>query len=581
MAPNVLKPCGLCDKTITTANWSRHRAQRHGLPAAEPHTRGEQDHCGECGPIGRNQRRRHFKNKHGGMPPPGSRLRDTIVQGPVSGAVSAASTGNDSIGAKDHSDSSVVGLEASDAGTSLVGRYDGAVKPAKERVCDQIRAQLAEIPPDNNCRLSFELRKYQQEVERSIYGRTIGFGEYMDTVLGLPADHPGLQRLVVVCTMHDASKILTSGCLRIPLVVPSPGTGSPTVEINEYLDYLASKSTVDVHVFNKQVDPDGRYFRAESLPAAAAVALFRDIDAGPVNFLNLDIYKPNEIPPCFIGVKALDILRTSSETNESGKPLLRQPSDLSSCRSFQICGKKSVFSLPHRDHHGVVTTAFVEEGEKLWLSWPYVPPRALDQWTTTDDVAPEPAPFPVYLTQGDLLIQPAGQIHAPYSMTDVLMTGTMHWDSRDMVQVLEKSIYEVSHPAVTNEDPAKEFDSKLAHIGTLWKQGKLYPWGTDEELAEYLKLLQVSHNLFSTVPILRLHRSGRLSLDVNVLLAASSPGNVAVERQSRTVTFSATRKIGRQVRQEHVSIIDRSTLLLFSLSPTKSSWCSRRKALAG
>ena len=84
-------------------------------------------------------------------------------------------------------------------------------------------------------------------------------------------------------------------------------------------------------------------------------------------------------------------------------------------------------------------------------------------------------------------------------MTDVLMTGTMHWDSRRMVSVLEQSLLELTYPTITNEDPAAEFDVKIRLIEQLWRGASTaWPWGTTEELDEFSRLRKVSH-----VPISR------------------------------------------------------------------------------
>jgi hypothetical protein len=56
-----------------------------------------------------------------------------------------------------------------------------------------------------------------------------------------------------------------------------------------------------------------------------------------------------------------------------------EPADLSSCVAFQICGKADVFSLPHMDHHGVMTTITAEEGRKLWITWPKLQETELEE----------------------------------------------------------------------------------------------------------------------------------------------------------------------------------------------------------
>jgi hypothetical protein len=276
------------------------------------------------------------------------------------------------------------------------------------------------------------------------------------------------------------------------LLIPGEDSPRQTLSRDEYLRYLLTKPTIDVHKYDSRVDETGRYLFPETLKSAEAVRAFQNQEGWPVNFLNLDVYKQNETPPCIAGIPAFSILRDTREGNQSGKRSRSRPSDLSSCVGFQIFGKAGVFSLPHWDHHGVITTALCEDGEKLWLIWPELTDEELHTWATELDIAPRPPPYAIYLSPGDLLVQPPGRVHAPYSLTDVLMTGTMHWDSRDMTRVLLLSLYERDHPKVTNEEPAKEFSSKLKNIQSLWEDGaEAYPWGTQEDFAVFSQLRKV------------------------------------------------------------------------------------------
>ncbi|KAK5338227.1 hypothetical protein LTR98_006076 [Exophiala xenobiotica] len=74
----------------------------------------------------------------------------------------------------------------------------------------------------------------------------------------------------------------------------------------------------------------------------------------------------------------------------------------------------------------------------------------------------------------------------------------MHWDSRNLVQVMSQSLLELAHPSTTNEDPAKEFLSKSKTIATLWQDRRQpWQWGWPAELMKYKKLLQ---KYLSTTP---------------------------------------------------------------------------------
>jgi phosphopantetheine adenylyltransferase len=80
-------------------------------------------------------------------------------------------------------------------------------------------------------------------------------------------------------------------------------------------------------------------------------------------------------------------------SNQSGKHTEAQPFDLSACASYQICGKGGVFSYLHIDHHSLLNTAFVDNGEKLWSLWGRLSDAEFAQWATSDDIAPEPASY--------------------------------------------------------------------------------------------------------------------------------------------------------------------------------------------
>jgi hypothetical protein len=117
------------------------------------------------------------------------------------------------------------------------------------------------------------------------------------------------------------------------------------------------------------------------------------------------------------------------EGGAAGKRDTEIPSDLINSSAFHICSKKGVFSILHMDRHGVLTIIQCKDGEKLWLMYPHLTDDELGQWAESGNYSPNYRPFAVLLRPGDILIQKPTTVHAPYSLTDVLMTGTMHWDS--------------------------------------------------------------------------------------------------------------------------------------------------------
>ena len=113
------------------------------------------------------------------------------------------------------------------------------------------------------------------------------------------------------------------------------------------------------------------------------------------------------------------------------------------------------------DYYGVMTTIIAEEEWKLQITWPKLQETELEEWANNNNNMPQPALFTLYLEQSDDIIQPAETIHTPYFISNVLMSGTISWDSRNIVQVIYQSILKLHYPKITNKDPAKEFRAKL------------------------------------------------------------------------------------------------------------------------
>jgi hypothetical protein len=55
----------------------------------------------------------------------------------------------------------------------------------------------------------------------------------------------------VICSASEARSILEAGSPVLPLLIlaTSPSAGS-TLKLNEYLNYISAKSTIDVHTYD-------------------------------------------------------------------------------------------------------------------------------------------------------------------------------------------------------------------------------------------------------------------------------------------------------------------------------------------
>lgn len=127
------------------------------------------------------------------------------------------------------------------------------------------------------------------------------------------------------------------------------------------------------------------------------------------------------------------------------------PIGLTTSKHFQLLATRGAMHLPHVDRHQVITTTFCEDGEKLWMTWPALYLEDIKKWLDTG-VYPSNG-IALYLEPDSTLVQSGTALHALLSLTNVLMTGTMHWHPKSMVRVMEASKFELENPLVINERP--------------------------------------------------------------------------------------------------------------------------------
>ncbi|ORY72126.1 uncharacterized protein BCR38DRAFT_418977 [Pseudomassariella vexata] len=282
----------------------------------------------------------------------------------------------------------------------------------------------------------------------------------------------------------------------------------------------------------------------EKMPPNDIEALFKrqvfDKAMGPINLLEIRSRDDNPVSPCLAELSDFKLMRDlRSLPDVTGADKVKaKAADLS--WSFQICGQKGVFSEPHIDHHGVTTTITVQAGEKLWPIYSRNSAQALESWieqhdeyilsqnktgngngnrnrngkdngytngnTSDEDMQSQKGDGPengnldvqeegrwtaLYLRRGGLLIQPPGTLHAPYSPTNVLCSGTMHIDTRGLVKSAELSVLETKHPNITNEEPAMEYANCMIQAARMWRRMVVgLRWLPDEDRKRFLQLLQ-------------------------------------------------------------------------------------------
>lgn len=283
----------------------------------------------------------------------------------------------------------------------------------------------------------------------------------------------------VMCSPHDALRILEIGPLRVPIFIPGDlaGNHNRSDSLPKFFSLLKLLRTVDAQYQGEA----GYHHQPIQQSTKNVIEDFLSHEKGPVNLLNLqgNAYDP---PQCLSQDRfcILDDIKS-----EAGKQATRNPADLSSCTRFRICGSQDSHSLPHIDQHGVITSIFNNDGEKLWPMWPHLSTEDISQWASSD-TDPEPGAVGIYLRAGDLLIQPSGTLHAPWSITNVLMTGTMHWDVQDMVKTLELVKLCLQSEHVSNEEVAKEFEWKVGCVSELWKERTgPWKWPSSDQLEQF------------------------------------------------------------------------------------------------
>ncbi|KAM0231613.1 hypothetical protein ACHAPO_008461 [Fusarium lateritium] len=370
---------------------------------------------------------------------------------------------------------------------SLIAEYESKAAKALEDAKALYVTQQRESRKNSRAELdSVEMIKY---LEKCSLGKIISAEEYLRIN---PDSRP--KDSVVVCDMEQGGRILDRAPPLIPMLVVE-GRGARRMTISEFLVVLRAREHLDVHDFRASIDKKSRAYQPKRLKSGKALDLYderRDAKGEPVNFLNLGLIKDNAVPECFrdrMEYKMIELARTNN-----GK--LEEPAfnDFDDCTGFQLLASKGAAHLAHIDRHGVYTTALNEEGKKLWLLWPNVPLEDLQGDVPDGGIA-------IFIDEGDMLIQPPNTLHAPITLEDCLMTGTMHWHSSHLLSILQYTKAEIENPALTNEAMARQFIPKMTILLELWKNDpKAYPWPPQKDLEEAFHILDVSSS--------RLHMMG-------------------------------------------------------------------------
>lgn len=315
-------------------------------------------------------------------------------------------------------------------------------------------------------------------------GQTMSTPEYMD----LDQDARP-QDTIIVCTMAEATEIFIKGPPTIPVLIV--GTPNPRpLRIDTFLAWLTCRSTLHVHDFSRP-SKEGR--APIALPSKDAKILFeaRDSMSGPaLNFLNLRGTKDDAGPECIKNMYDYKCIELSSRDNGKIEAEV-SVGDLDDSTRFQLLASTGAIHLPHVDRHGVFTTVLNEQGEKVWLVWPNLGFEVLRNWDEDEELPT--APIAIHIEEGSYLIQPPSTLHAPVTMKTCLMTGTMHWYSGHLLDIIQATCVINEDEKITNEDISDQFIPKMAKLLKLWRDNKApCSWPPLDQYAEAMTALDVS-----------------------------------------------------------------------------------------
>ncbi|KAF5555101.1 hypothetical protein FNAPI_6230 [Fusarium napiforme] len=343
---------------------------------------------------------------------------------------------------------------------SLIQSYRSKAKDAILRMNVMIDARMKAKSDTRESEDYKSLHKYCTGVR---VGRTMSALEYLDL-----AQDARPQDSIVVCTMAEATSILNRGPPTIPVLII--GTPNPQrLKIDTFLAWLTCRDALHVHGFSRPSE-EGR--APISMPSKDAKILFepRDKGYGPaLNFLNLRGTKGHAGPECITNMYDYKCIELSSADN--GKTEEEAPvGDLDDSTRFQLLATTGAIHLPHVDRHGVLTTVLNEQGEKIWLAWPNLGFDVLKGWDEENEL-PTP-PIAIHIEEGSYLIQPPSTLHAPVTMKTCLMTGTMHWYSGHLPDIITATCLIKEDAKITNEDVSDQFIPKMAKLLGLWRENQ-------------------------------------------------------------------------------------------------------------
>ena len=169
----------------------------------------------------------------------------------------------------------------------------------------------------------------------------------------------------------------------------------------------------------------------------------------------------------------------------------RVAADMYVSQRFRLLAQRGAVSLPHHDHHGMSTWATVLEGKKVGTMWT---PRDNDELDVFGEKGVEynrPDKFYVVLEKGQTIIMRRPlTIHSPRTLQDCLLDSGCFWRYDNIIAAMESTIFELSHPDTTNEEPAGQL-VPLLRVLEEWIEEKPGKFEAETSLDRFDELHEV------------------------------------------------------------------------------------------
>lgn len=344
-----------------------------------------------------------------------------------------------------------------------------------ERMFEEARACAARTAASSfmqkGSQMWHDVDRFRNFLEVCVVGKPLSADEYLAKVrAGMPLE-PGEW---ILCRAEQAREVLSAGPLQRAMLVPQGARQTSTKDdVMAWLD--EQRQQIDVHD-QAAKNPNREVWAPKTMSVDEFRGLMAEDEPWPLNVLSLRAFCDNIIPPCMEDLrhyKVFDTIVADEGAGGSGSGGKYARDGLTGCSSFGLFATRGAISMPHVDQHGVITTATCEFGEKLWLSWTGLPADRLVAYA--DAFQGEERKIPDWLCVGiamgprDILVQPAGTLHALYSLTDVGMSRTMHWARNAMVESARVALLTSQYGNLTNEDMNKCLGNKLERIAAVWQ----------------------------------------------------------------------------------------------------------------